>query len=103
MSASPKWPRSWPPASCASGPDSQVHNLQSLEKVLWTVSASRAVMPTFSRTEVRRDRHSSEASRGPEDAADPTVETAMARSLRDRTAAVQPALPRKPPRLPDSG
>ena len=36
-------------------------------------------------------------------AADPAAEAAMARALRDRAAALQPALPRKPARLPDPG
>ena len=45
----------------------------------------------------------SDADCGAEDGADPAAEAAVARSLRDRAAAVQPAVPRTPAGVPDSG
>src|SRR4051812_14291851 len=82
------------PAYCGFAPDSQLQFLRTLEKVRWTVSPFRAVLPTISSPkETVVDRYRAGPHRSPERRAYQAVEAAVARSLRNRAAALQQALP----------
>src|SRR5690606_20828409 len=117
-SASPRSASCWRWGSFVSGPDSQLVYLPAPEKVWWRLSLHRAVMREPNRRplhdedrdgvrnrlrEPPGDTERAGAARRPEDHADAGPEAAVARPLRQRTAAVQQALPRKPARLPHSG
>ena len=98
-------------AGSAAGAEVQSFICSEAETVRWTVSVHRAVMAEPERRPPHDDRlrqppRHALGARPPgsvEDDADGGAEAAVARPLRDRAAALQPALPRKPARLPHPG
>ena len=75
-----------------------------LEKFSYTIRPTDAVMqPRTQRRKHDDSRPHPRATGGAEDHADARPEAAVARTLRQRAAAVQPALPRIPPGLPHPG
>src|SRR3990167_5114 len=102
-SASPRSARSWRSAWFGRERDSQVKFRPPAEKVRLPVLPTRAVIETPNWREWADDRYRACPAGGAEDDADPRPETAVAGPLRDRAAALQQAVPRKPTRVQNSG